>query len=62
MNWAIYDYLHPARGNLMKTWSSNLQKVQLARLNQRIDSLANHGTELIPGIVAPTGVNSIFKL
>ena len=62
MKWAIYDYLHTERGNLMKGWSDGLQKKERAKLNQKIDTLAVHGTVLIPGIVAPTGVNCIFKL
>ena len=62
MSWAIYDYLHPTHGNLIKDWSLGLQKKERAKLNQKIDALAMYGTDLIPGIVAPTGVSSIFKL
>jgi hypothetical protein len=39
-----------------------LAKKEKAKLNQRIDSLELYGTDLIPGIVAPTGVASILKL
>jgi hypothetical protein len=60
--WVIRDYLHPHRGNLMKGWSQRLQKKEKAKLNARIDALALHGTSLIPGIVSPTGIASIFKL
>jgi len=46
----------------MKAWSMGLQKKERARLNNKIDALSLHGKELIPGILAPTGVPSIFKL
>ena len=59
---AIYDYVHPVEGNLMKVWSEGLQKKERARLNSKVDALALHGAELIPGILSPTGVANIFKL
>ena len=62
MPWAIYDYVHPADGNLMRHWSAKLQKKEKVKLDFKIDALEQHGTELIPGMVAPTGVPSIFKL
>ena len=60
--WTICDYVHPGYGNLMRAWSARLAKKEKAKLNQRIDSLELYGTDLIPGIVAPTGVASILKL
>jgi hypothetical protein len=60
--WTIYDYKDERDGNLMCSWSKRLQKKERAKLNNRIDALAMHGTDLIPGIVAPTGTASIFKL
>jgi len=39
-----------------------LQKQERAKLNSKIDALAMHGADLIPGILAPTGTPSIFKL
>jgi hypothetical protein len=60
--WPIYDYVDPANGNFMRSWSLALQKEQRARLNQKIDALSMHGLSLIPGVVAPTGVAAIFKL
>lgn len=59
---SIYDYVHPVEGNLMKKWSVGLQKKERAKLNSKIDALAMHGADLIPGILAPTGTPSIFKL
>jgi hypothetical protein len=59
---SIYDYVHPVEGNLMKKWSVGLQKKERARLNSKIDALAMHGADLIPGILSPTGVPNIFKL
>ena len=46
----------------MKKWSAGLQKKERARLNSKIDALAMYGADLIPGILAPTGVPNIFKL
>jgi hypothetical protein len=62
IKYSIYDYVHPVEGNIIKTWSSGLQKKERAKLNQRLDSLALHGPELIPGLLSPTGVPKIFKL
>lgn len=60
--YAIYDYVDPVEGNLVKTWSIGLQKKERAKLNAKIDALAMHGPELIPGLLSPTGIPSIFKL
>lgn len=46
----------------MKAWSMGLQKKERAKLNAKIDALEMYGTDLIPGILSPTGVASIFKL
>jgi hypothetical protein len=62
VKWTIYDYVDPVNGNLIRAWSSQLQAKELAKLNQRLDSLTLHGPGLIPGILSPTGVPSIFKL
>jgi len=60
--WTIFDYVDPVEGNLIRAWSARLQKKELAKLNHRLDSLAMHGPELIPGILSPTGTASILKL
>lgn len=60
--WTIFDYVDPVDGNLFREWSVRLQKKERAKLNQRLDSLAIHGTVMIPGILSPTGMPSIFKL
>jgi hypothetical protein len=60
--WIIYDYVDPREGNLIYAWSQRLQKKERAKLNSKIDALSLHGLDLIPGIVAPTGTASIFKL
>lgn len=46
----------------MKAWSIGLQKKERAKLNAKIDALAMYGADLIPGILSPTGTQSIFKL
>lgn len=61
-SWLIYDYLHPTHGNLMRAWRRGLQRKEQAKLDSKIDALAMHGPELVPGILAPTGTASIFKL
>lgn len=60
--YAIYDYVHPAEGNLVKAWSMGLQKKERSKLNAKLDALALHGSELIPGLLSPTGTANIFKL
>ena len=60
--WTIYEYLHPQHGNLVKPWADGLQKKERAKLDNKVDALSEHGTDLIPGIVAPTGIASILKL
>lgn len=60
--WTIYDYIDPKDGNLIRAWTLGLQRKERAKLNQRLDALAMHGPELIPGILSPTGVPSVFKL
>jgi hypothetical protein len=46
----------------MRDWCARLQPKEKAKLDFRIDALEEHGTELIPGIVSPTGVNCILKM
>jgi hypothetical protein len=62
MPWKVYDYVHPTHGNLMRPWCERLQAREKAKLDFKVDALEEHGTELIPGMVAPTGTPSIFKL
>jgi hypothetical protein len=61
MPW-ICDYVNPTKGNLIRRWRDGLQKSERAKLDFKVDALALHGTHLIPNMVAPTGVPSIFKL
>ena len=60
--YAIYDYVDPVEGNLVKAWSMKLQKKERAKLNAKLDALEICGSDLIPGLLSPTGVPSIFKL
>ena len=60
--WTLFDYVDPEDGNLIKQWSAQLQKKERAKLNNRLDALTIHGPHLIPGILSPTGLPSIFKL
>src|SRR5947208_6912927 len=60
--WIIYDYLHPKYGDVFQAWCDGLQKKERVKLDNKLDVLALHGKDLIPGIVAPTGVPSILKI
>jgi hypothetical protein len=60
--YAIFDYVHPTEGNLVKAWSTDLQKKERAKLNAKLDALELHGPQLIPGLLSPTGTPNIFKL
>jgi hypothetical protein len=59
---AIFDYVHPVAGNLMRIWSQGLQGRERAKLDFKVDALETHGADLIPGVLAPTGIAAIFKL
>lgn len=62
MAYRLFDY-HDAQGrNEFKAWSSGLQKVQLGKLNARLDMLADHGEELFPHILTNSSVATILKL
>jgi len=63
MPWTIYDYRDRRNRNPVKEWCESLQKKDLARLNQRIDILAQSGHDLCPGLASNLhGAPHLYKL
>lgn len=62
MAYTLFDYVDAQGRNLIKEWSQSLQKVQLAKLNERLDKLRDHGPGLFPQMMAGSGVAGIEKL
>ena len=52
MAWTLYDYRSARGENNVLEWCKRLQKSELARLNQKLDLLAEKGHELSPGLLA----------
>lgn len=62
MAFTLYDHVNAAGENEFKIWTETLEKIQRAKLNEKLDKLAQHGTELYPQILTDTGVSGIQKL
>lgn len=62
MSYSLHDYVNRKGENEFKEWTASLQKVQRAKLNERLDKLALHGEELVPGVLTDTHVAGIRKL
>jgi hypothetical protein len=63
MPWSIYDYRDHRGLNPVREWCKNLQKKDLARMNQRIDLLAINGKDLCPGLAGPLhGSPHLYKI
>jgi hypothetical protein len=62
MTFKLYDYVSEDGTNEFKSWTRSLQKVELAKLNQRLDKLLLHGTSLRPEMLAGTGIGGLEKL
>lgn len=62
MTYKLFDYVDAHGRNLIKDWSESLQKVQRAKLNERLDKLQLHGPDLFPEMMAGSGVAGIEKL
>lgn len=62
MAFLLYDYLSQTGNNEFQTWTEQLQKVQRAKLNARLDMLENHGDGLFPEILTGTNTPGILKL
>ena len=62
MAFALYDYVNQHGDNEFKAWMEGLQKVQLAKLNERFDKLMQYGDALHPHMLTDTHVPGIQKL
>jgi len=62
MAYRLFDYVNPAGINEFKAWTEGLEKVQRAKLNERLDKLEQHGDGLLPQVLSPTHVAGILKL
>lgn len=62
MSWKLYDYVDGNGRNKFKEWSEDLDQKQLAKLNSKLDDLAQHGTFLSKYLLSETGVPHIQKL
>jgi hypothetical protein len=50
MSWAIFDHRDKRGQNPIRIWCERLQKQDLARMNKKLDLLAQSGHELCPGL------------
>lgn len=62
MSFKLFDFLNDNGENEFKEWSSNLQKDQKGKLNNRLDHLSLHGDTLMPQMLAGTDIAGILKL
>ena len=52
MAWRLYDYQNRRGENEIAAWTRGLQKKDRARLNEKLDRLAEHGTGLLPKLLS----------
>lgn len=62
MKYDLYDHISLSGKNEIKEWTQKLQSSQLAKLNQKLDSLEQHGLNLRPQMLTDSGVSGILKL
>jgi|SRR5208337_3297029 len=63
MPWVLYDYRDQRGTNPVREWCEQLQKPDLARMNQRIDLLAEKGKDFCPGLAGPLhGSPHLYKV
>lgn len=63
MTWLLYDYRDYRGENPVRKWCERLQKPDLARMNQRIDILAEKGKDFCPGLAGPLhGSPHLYKI
>lgn len=62
MSFSLYDYVNQKGENAFKEWAEGLQKVERAKLNERLDKLALNGESLLPLMLSDTNVPGIRKL
>lgn len=62
MSYSLFDYIDAHGANTVAAWVSNLQKKELAKLNEKLDKLYLHGAALRPQILSDSSVRSVLKL
>lgn len=62
MLFSLYDYVDGNGKNAFRSWTVDLQKKQRAKLNEKLDKLAQYGDELYPLLLAGTTEAGIQKL
>lgn len=63
MAWVLYDYRDQRGTNPVREWCEQLQKTDLARMNQRIDLLGEKGKDFCPGLAGPLhGSPHLYKI
>lgn len=62
MTFPLYDYVNESGENEFKSWTSQLQTKERAKLNEKLDKLTLHGDELYPQMLTGTSVAGIQKL
>src|SRR5580704_877448 len=63
MTWDLYDYRDHRHRNLVRDWCERLQKKDLAKMNQRLDLLAQSGHLLCPGLASNLhGAPHLYKV
>jgi hypothetical protein len=61
MAYVLYDYADQ-RGNRITEWAKGKPKIQLAKLNNRLDTLARAEPDLVTGLLHPAGHPGIWKI
>lgn len=62
MPYKIFDFVNSKGLNEFKEWSEKLQKIQRAKLNEKLDKLMLVGDELMPVLLTDAGITNIRKL
>lgn len=62
MTFKLFDYVDLSGKNSFKKWTEGLQVTQKAKLNEKLDKLAQHGNSLYPHMLTDTKVSGIQKL
>lgn len=60
--WKLYDYYNEREVNKIAEWTRSFQKRQRIGLRSKLDMLTQFGMDLLPQLLAGTGVPHIYKL
>lgn len=62
MTFKLFNYISVNGENEFKAWTEKLEKIQRAKLNERMNFLYLHGEDLHPHTLTDTRVRGILKL